>query len=132
MQPKRKQRPHQLLVQVLTLITQHVSHDIHCERGSTEKCTKVIFKLKSHCVAEDCCSWRCEIRDLLVAKESLGPVAFDLKKKLILSCMKTGEKADLFSTKCEEHMVEELRQLGQQAAQEAAAAAAEGGCCHPR
>jgi len=49
-----------------------------------------------------------------------------LKKKLILSCMEAGEKAALFSTKCDEHMVEEMRQLGKQAAQEAAAAAAEG------
>jgi len=49
-----------------------------------------------------------KIRDLLMAKESLGPVAFDLEKKLILSCMEAGEKADLFSTKCEEYMVEEM------------------------
>jgi len=104
----------------------HVSHDIHCEKGSTEKYTKAIFKLQSHCSPEDYCSWRCKIRDLLMAKESLGPVTFDLKKKLILSCMEAGEKAALFSTKCDEHMVEEMRQIGKQAAQEAAATAAEG------
>jgi len=103
-----------------------VSRDICYEKGSTEKHTKVIFKLQSHCSPEDCCSWRCEIRDLLMAKESLGPVAFDLKKKLILSCMEAGEKAALFSTKCDECMVEEMRQIGKQAAQEAAATAAEG------
>jgi len=104
----------------------YVSHDICYERGSTEKYTKVILKLKSHCSAEDYCSWRCEIRDLLMAKESLGPVTFYLKKKLILSSMEAGDKADLFSTKCEEYIVEEMQQLGKQAAQEAAAAAAEG------
>ena len=101
----------------------YVSHDIYYERGSTEKYTKVIFKLQSHCSPEDYCSWRCEIRDLLMAKESLGPVAFDLKKKLILSCMEAGEKAALFSTKCDKYMVEEMRQIGKQ---EAAAAAAKG------
>jgi len=61
-----------------------------------------------------------------MAKESLGPVAFDLKKKLILSCVEAGEKAVLFSTKCDEYMVEEMRQTGKQAAKEAAATAAEG------
>ena len=104
----------------------YVSHDIYYERGSTEKYTKVIFKLQSHCSPEDYCSWRCEIRDLLMAKESLGPVAFDLKKKLILSCVKAGEKAALFSTKCDEYMVEEMQKIGKQATKEAAAAAVEG------
>jgi len=103
----------------------NVTHEIHYTRNSDDKYTQVMAKLTDDSGPEEYCIWRQEIRNLFMAKESLGSVPFDYKQKLILSSMAQGERSRFFTAKSDNYLEEETRKLGYEAAQEAAAAALE-------
>ena len=100
-----------------------VSHDIYYSPGSTEKYSKDFHKLMEKSTPEEYCKWREEIRDLLREKERNGVVAYDLKVRIIRSCMEAGERCRHFVNKVEEYAQEVTRQIAKEAAQAAAEAA---------
>jgi len=101
-----------------------VSHDIYYSPGSTEKYSKDLLKLREKSTAEEYCKWREEVRDLLVEKERNRVVPYDLKVRLIRSCMESGERDRHFAAKVEEYATEATRQLAKEAAEAAAEVAA--------
>ena len=103
----------------------NVTHEIHYTKNSDDKYTQVMAKLTDASGPEEYCIWRQEIRNLFMAKESLGSVPFDYKQKLILSSMAQGERSRFFTAKSDNYLEEETRKLGFEAALEAAAAAKE-------
>jgi len=100
-----------------------VSHDIYYSPGSSEKYSKDFHKLMEKSTPEEYCKWREEVRDLLREKERNGVVPFDLKVRIICSCMEAGERCRHFVNKVEEYAQEVTRQHAKEAAKAAAEAA---------